>query len=365
MAVPRSESRNFMPAFNKHFSLLDWFGSLRTGWFGYDAFAEMAAKACAEMSVGEDGYRFRPNVYIGKEGPPDTHPTSNFPAISEGVRPVKQVVLSFSHTQVFQHNVQVPASAINRIDDILKLEIERITPFSADQIFSGWFKQDKGNRFAHAGMLDIQHVVLRRDFASDVVSFLEGAGVKLKGIFVRGEDGQALPIAWAADGTKFGIAKLRFHRNILSLCAMIALMTGLSLTWAISSMNSMALAEIDQGIATISPDVDAVKSQIEKLKESSAALSALSVRKMETASVSETLLILTHLLPDGASLASITMSGSNLEIEGLALEPERLISDLEESSHFKNVAFSAPVTKNASEKASRFAIRAEFEAVRR
>lgn len=329
--------------------------------FGHDAFAELTALRRTEISVDADGYRLKPHAPIDAVGLSGAGAISDPLDLRERVRPEKQVIASFSHDQVFEHRVQIPANAAKRIGDILKLEIGRVTPFSEDQVLSGWFAAPLRLNGAQTETLEIHHVILRRDLVTRLSGFLESAGITLAGIFVRGPEGQALPISWSANGNPFGIDSFRFHIKILFALVGAALIAGLGLAWGVSSKGSKISAAIQQKAASISMDVDAVKTHLEKLKEGSAALSSLRARKLETTSITETVANLTKLLPDGASLTSLTLHGTKFDIEGLALEPERLISDLETSPYFKNVVFSAPVTRNANERASRFAIRAEFE----
>ena len=124
---------------------------------------------------------------------------------------------------------------------------------------------------------------------------------------------------------------------------------------------SHLLATIDAQIAAVEKDAADVRSRLEQIKAKSAEISGLQARKLAAAGRLEIIEELSRILPDEAYLDGVSIESNHIVADGSAATPEHLISSLESSSLFQNVAFSSPVFRNPGEEKSHFSIRLELE----
>jgi general secretion pathway protein L len=108
------------------------------------------------------------------------------------------------------------------------------------------------------------------------------------------------------------------------------------------------LAEVDpdvREVRTIQDDIDALQRQVEILGST------------QEGRVTTLLKELTELVPPDAYLTTMALRGGRLTLDGQARSASDIITALEKSKRFKNVAFSSPTTKQGDKE--RFALTAE------
>lgn len=114
--------------------------------------------------------------------------------------------------------------------------------------------------------------------------------------------------------------------------------------------------QVTSEIESLKPRVDKILAEVDAIKKSSLGLRELSDWKQGSLGLPVIVEEISRLLPDEAYLETLSFDSGVIVIEGQAATPESLISALEGSDLFAEVAFAAPVYRNTGETRSHFSI---------
>jgi len=105
----------------------------------------------------------------------------------------------------------------------------------------------------------------------------------------------------------------------------------------------------------------AVQKQIEIARQEE---SMLTERRRREPTISDTLFVLTHLLPDDAWLSDLRISGAEVQLLGVAASASDLIGLLDRSQRFTDASFRASLTRDQRLNRERFNIGARIAPAR-
>jgi general secretion pathway protein L len=326
----------------------------------YDAYLELASCPRTELMFARQGYslfqRCRADMPLAAAKAVQ-HDTSVV-ELTKLIRRGEQIVVSVDLERCYARSIKMPPNALNRIEQILDLDIARMMPFARESIFSGWFNQGA----AETGpSLNIRHIVIQKKIVADALQAIQEAGAKAIGIIVRDAGGPALPMALGPDGDPFRIVAMKSWRRIAAIS--LAALVGSAVAFAsiVLLRQSSIQADILIHSQAFENDVAEVRDKLSVIKANSAEVSALLLRKSTRTEHLEILEELSRTVPDGAFLDGIGIESNRITIDGGAKAPEELIAILEASKLFHNVAFSSPIFKNPGDERSHFSIRLELE----
>jgi general secretion pathway protein L len=131
----------------------------------------------------------------------------------------------------------------------------------------------------------------------------------------------------------------------------------LLVVWGASAMvkDAMLRRQVEARLAEVEPDVREVRTiqdEIDALQRQVEILGVAGEGRVTTL-----LKELTELIPPDAYLTTMALRGNRLTLDGQARSASDIITSLEKSKRFKNVAFSSPTTKQGDKE--RFALTAE------
>lgn len=326
----------------------------------YDPFQELCAKARTELFVRSGGYTLYRNCradfplseqakLIDKE---------NLSEICASLQGGEEVVVSLDIDRCFVRQVKLPQGAGGKIEEIINLDLVRVTPFSRESVFSGWINHGS---LGKNDELNIEQIVIRKDVANTVLSAIRVSRARPIGLFVRDPEGVGLPLALSPEGGLFrsGVMKQWMRAcavAALALCISMAAFAG-SIFWRQSQLRAV----IEENIQPQEIAVADVRKQLDAIKDSSEAISVLQIRKFGTASRIQIVEELSRILPDSAHLDGISIQMNQISLDGGASSPEQLIAVLESSKLFHNVTLSSPVFRTPGEGFSRFSIRLDVD----
>lgn len=326
----------------------------------YDPFKELSAKARTEIFITGNGYSlYRKSL---ANNPLSTQAKlidkENLREVCALLQRGEEVVASIDIDSCFVRQVILPQNAAAKIEEIIDLDLVRVTPFSLESVFSGWVNR---GLLDDSDVLNIEHIVIRKDVVNPALKAVRDSGAWPIGLFVRDAEGVGLPLALSPDGSLFqsGLMKRWIHVSavaVLTLCLSATAFAG-SILWRQSQLSTM----IEQNIQSHEIDVANIRSQLASIKDSSAAISVLQLRKFGTASRIQIIEELSRILPDSAYLDGISVLGNQVNLDGGASSPEQLIAALESSELFHNVTFGSPVFRTPGEDMSRFSIRLDID----
>ena len=264
-------------------------------------------------------------------------------------RPAGQVILRPWSGAVLQRKVTLPLAAEHDLSQVLRYELDRLTPFTADQVF--WSATTE-RRSRETGRLELSLLLVPRSLVQSAMSALAAAGLRVSAIETTTSAGQLRHIELASSSMpRKRVVPVAW--GIAGAMAVAALVTPFV-------TQSLALRAVDTRIAALQPRV----AQVEALRKQIAAGSAGNdVIAAEHAAIGDTLQVLatvTDLLPDDTVLADLSLRQGKLSISGRSRSAPQLIPAMAGDPTLHNPSFAAPVTRTPDGKADTFVIRAEL-----
>jgi general secretion pathway protein L len=328
----------------------------------FNSFVELARKSRPEVLVSNSGFKLFRQSNVDRPLSGINH-VGTFVTLSElctALRKAEEVILSIPSEECFSLDLTVPKSAIGKIDQILNLEIARVTPFTPSQVFSGWTKVSD---VALSDHVCVRQFIIRKNSLGPVLESLKSNGNPAIAIIVRQTDQFAAQFALAPDGRGYALDKMLSWQRY-TLASFLALLMCLGvLTTTVTKHFSSNFDHIQTASVDFEKDAVDVRKKLEVLKATHLEIGALMTKKRGSPSRVATIEELSRILPDDAFVDGMSMVDDQLVVDGTAAKPEALLSILEASSFFKNVAFNAPVFQNPGESKSRFSLKFALESV--
>jgi general secretion pathway protein L len=282
---------------------------------------------------------------------------SNFTEILLQAKRVRQVIVTFGNSEYFARTSILPAQAMPRAEKILDLELRQVLPLAKSDIFTSWVETGSHKN----GQVTLLQVAIKRTRVEEIVAALREAGVKITAICFRDGLGNALPIVMDARGETLGANVNRLWQKIAAAIftlafALSATFIWLAFDWQSTNMTTVAAANDQMRTKALK-----VRQSIESAQKEDVRIAQLINFRSNAPNLVAVWDNLAHILPDTAWVSTFALNGKTFNIDGEAADAEGLVKLLETSQYFKNVKFTAPVTKNPGADRSHYAIAMEFE----
>jgi general secretion pathway protein L len=270
------------------------------------------------------------------------------------------VTLELAAEDVVLRRISVPAQARDFLSGIVRNQIERLSPWQADQAVYGF---NAPASVDDGATLDVPVLMTSRGVVDGVVERLAAMGLRVDRVVARERDAPAAPpvTLWSrfanAPQEELEHACLRIGAGIVGF---VALSLGSSL-WALASASA-----IREEIENTAARAKAIQRQLQPVRtpQSLAALKPEErawVSKQASSPAVIMLEALSRALPDGAYLTELQLEKATLRITGLTRDAPSLIAPLERSGHLADVHFLAPTTRSSDGALFRFNIEARVE----
>lgn len=274
------------------------------------------------------------------------------------------VVLEFPADKVFVRRITVPAPAQKFLAGVIRNQIERLSPWPANDVVYG-FVAEAGA--ADAAGIEVKILMAARGDVDAARHDLSAMGLSVDRVVARDSDSEAVDevsgsvTLWSrlADTSRDSVG--RVGRKIgVGIAASVTASVVLSL-WAFASAAS--IRDESEWMAARSK---ALQRQVQTGRTASSMTSmppaerAWVSKEMSTSSVI-VMEALSRALPDSAYVTEIRLEKENLRIVGLADDAPRLLAPLEKSRHMTDVRFFAPTARGPDGKRFRFSIEARVE----
>jgi general secretion pathway protein L len=271
------------------------------------------------------------------------------------------VVLELQPDQVMARRISVPAKAREFLPGIIRNQIDRLSPWQADEAVYGFAAEASQE---DAAALDVRVVITSRAIIEASRAEIAAIGLAADRIVVAEGGGApaAAPVAlWSrlADAPREGADRTR--RLIgLTIAGWVGLGVALTL-WALFSAAS---------IRDASEDVAARTKTLERQLHAARGVATTAsldpgesawIAKQTAPSAVVLLEALSRALPNAAYLTDLHFERATVRMMGLAVDAPSLIAPLERSGHFTGVHFFAPTTRGADATLYRFHIEAQVE----
>jgi general secretion pathway protein L len=249
--------------------------------------------------------------------------------------------------------LQIPQAALARADEILRIDMERTTPFR-DEVLTGWHRatEQPGGE-----LVTLHHVILKRDLIDPVLAAIEAAGLPVTGVRPLDADGKRLPVNLLPAAQRRGASAAIGLRNAALICVAALCALTIAAIWLTVSSLDTALARADDAVRQATEKAHEVNRIVSEADKLSGKLGQPRLSKIGTTPLTVIWEEVTRLLPDSTWLASLRLEDDTVQIEGNSSNASELIPLLASSPLFRNVAFASPVTRDPQRGTERFQIK--------
>jgi general secretion pathway protein L len=261
----------------------------------------------------------------------------------------QRVVLQPDASLVLERKVVLPLAAERDLTRVLSYEMDRLTPFTAPQVF---WSATVERRDRAASRLELGLTLVPKAVLQPVLAALDRLGLPPSVIAAVGQAGEHRFIDTQGPTT----------RRRVTLSAAVALAAVLALVAVVTPFVTQSIARhaVDARIAALQPRIAEVEALRRRIAAGSAGADAIAAEQTRLGDALQVLAAVTDLLPDDTVLGDLSLRDGKLEISGQSQAAAQLIPTLATDPTVHNPSFAAPVTRTADGKADTFVIRAEL-----
>lgn len=255
--------------------------------------------------------------------------------------------------QTLRPVLSVPASAEPRLREVMQFEIDRQTPFAADQVS---FEPRVLHRDAHTRQLKVELVVLPKARLDAALGLLGPLADGLAGVDVAGADGSRLGVnLLPAAGRGLRTDRARQANRWLALIAVAALAAAMAL---VLNNRTRTLDAYQQRVDAAKAQAREVRMLRNSLRSSAEAANFLARRRAQMPTTLELLDDLTRRIPDSTFLEKISVNDGNMVLIGQSQQASALVGLLQGSPLIRTPTLTGSVQTDPRTGKERFTLTA-------
>ncbi len=273
--------------------------------------------------------------------------------IGHGDERVTQIIVALPGSDVMRRRLQLPEAAKANLNQVLAFEMDRQTPFKADQVYfdARVLKRDPQTR-----QLAVDLAVVPRGIVEQAVARL--ATLEIAPTVIDGSAG--------SERLGFNLlpAVLRTHQTDRRTRINWILAVGAVALVGVVMWQSLVLRE--QTMETLLADVEIAKQEAlqsaeleRQVREAINAANFLARKRLERPATIEILRELTQLIPDGTWLERLSFVGEQVQIQGQSERADQLIGILGQSRYLESPTFQGIIQPDGQTRKERFTIMAK------
>jgi general secretion pathway protein L len=245
----------------------------------------------------------------------------------------KSVVLRPAPGMVLEKHYTVPAAPRRDLDQMLRHDLSRVTPFPAQALFWRWDGRPKP---ADRSRMDIVLTMVPKMAVAAALETLANAGI-VPGVLEVDAGGQRrlLPMAERDAGQSMLLRGLAWGCSGLAVVALV-------LPFVLQALD---LHTVNRAIADLQPAVVQVEALRRGIDAGNAGRAVMAREAERTADALQVLATLTRILPDDTFLTDFALRDRHFTISGRSASAPRLITGLSADPTIRNASFAAPVTR--------------------
>lgn len=258
------------------------------------------------------------------------------------------IVLQMPADRALTRIVMLPMAAAANLRQVLGYEMDRLTPFSASQLYYDALILE---RQPEQRRIRVELSALPRTEVDAVLETLAALGVAPDVVEVT-EGRPGVNLLPAEKRPRRGVWPRRLQRTLIVISLSLALAAALLPLWQYRTLAIGLQKQVD-ALQRESGQVLTLREQLEKAVESSRFLVQ---KKQSRPPVIELLRELTAILPDNTWLERLQIRGETLQLIGQSASASALVSVVEESKLLGDAAFASPVTNDRRTGKERFVL---------
>jgi general secretion pathway protein L len=315
------------------------------------------------LSEGSDD-TFTAAVLSARKGPalPDVsfrlshgRPSPSLPADWETTFRGSRVEVRLTSGQVLFRSLDFPKQAVDFLDGMIRAQIDRLMPWSADDVVFGWSPPS-----ATANeRVELTLAAMSKHDIEPLVQLATGLGAASVAAFAMLPDGGSAPakIKVFDKSLRGAIGRVDVPRILRVVLLSAGLAAAASLIVA-AYIGSTLDAEQEQLQRRISQRRAALR--LDPNAAGGSALSQLAKRKQMTPSSVMVLEALSQALPDSTYVTELRIEGDKVQVVGMTQDAPALIRLMERSPQFARATFFAPTTRAQNDPGERFHLEAHI-----
>jgi general secretion pathway protein L len=267
-----------------------------------------------------------------------------------------RVLLALPASRVLRRPLSLPAAAEQNLRQVLAFEMDRQTPFRADQVYYDCrvAGRDEATRTLAVELAAVPRAALDPDLAA-----LGELGIALDGVDMAGADGRA-------EGFNLLPAERRaVRRNVwlqvnLGLAAAVLVLLGVVMAQSVGNREQALAALREQTTARrdAAREVAALRNELKTAVEGA---NFLAERRRARPPISDLVLDATERLGNDTWLQRLSLNGDQLQLQGQSREAAGLITILQQSPMMEAPALQGAITPDARSGKEQFLIQARVK----
>lgn len=340
-------------------------------------FDEWIAAAARAVDAGVSRYARRPQIMLSEQGSDlitarmkpagkgpvlrdasfrlsHGRPNPPLPADWQAAFRGGRVEMLIRSGQVLLRSLDFPKQAEAFLDGMIRAQIDRLTPWSADEAVFGWSPP----ALVASERIELMLAATSKREIEPFIRMASDLGAESLALFadVRKEDGELVKIKLfdqplqAAGGRRLDTARI-----LRATLASTGLLAAASLLVAV-----YVNANLDSELAQLMHRISERRAALRLGPNGGSALDLLAKRKQTSPSSVVVLEALTKALPDGTYVTELRIDGDKMQVVGMTQDAPPLIRLIERSPQFARATFFAPTTRAPNEPGERFHIEARI-----
>ncbi len=250
--------------------------------------------------------------------------------------------------------IELPAIAESNLAEIVAFELDRHTPFQAEQVY---FSYRLLPRDTATQSLRLEVTVVPRAVVDAALKTAAELGLEPDRVEVAGPTPEARPSENLLIEEGWPAARGAGASLTLALSGAAIVLAAIAIAIPVETAHHKA-AEMAQEFAAARKRAEAAAAMRQQLAALREEENFLIGRKRQERTLSRLLFETTRILPDDTWLVEFQLVGTDVQLTGLAGSASALIGVLEQSKVFRNTTFRSPVTQDTEAGRERFSIAA-------
>ncbi len=275
-------------------------------------------------------------------------------------QPAEIKVLALSADKVLRKRLSLPLAAEENLRQVLSFEMDRQTPFKADQVYFDWriIKRDTAQRSLLVDLLATPKAILDASLAQlapanivvDTADTTTGRGALQ---FEHTQGFNLLPPE-KRGATGDPQARIRWI-----LAASLVALLGMAMVQSLRA-RQQALVALQEKTAEMQKAALETAALSKKLREEVTGANFLSERKQKRSETVKVLLELTQLIPDNTWLERVSFVGEAVQLQGQSISASDLIALLQKGIYVGNPQIQGVIQPDAGTGKERFSLQLDI-----
>ena len=287
--------------------------------------------------------------------------------IAQSVPKQVKVEIELPEQRLIRQSVFLPLATEPTLKDVMRFEMDRLTPFSTPQVAYAWRIIQ---RIPERDRLKVELMVVRRDYLSQLLDDASQLGLSVEAIYAAEaetrlagqQSSEPTGGKWRANLLPADLQPATeplWNSKSRNLLVVLIVLLGVTLMFPISRQNAL-IEELGTDIAAISDRARLAGEKQRLLVAQIEGQQILASKKNKHSAKLEDILELTKLLPNTTWVSKLVVDGEIVTLQGESVKSSDLIATLEQTPAFKDVEFVSPVTRNTTSNMERYEIRLQL-----